>query len=336
MPSRFIIMGILKAPRKRKKINGSACFLCGGEMGSGGGFEGLEMDGLHYAIKFCRSCGLGVTSPFLDEKKLKAIYSSTYRGEDSTRFFSLLERLIKLVRLQRAKRVEKYAGAAGSVLDVGCGRGDFPLLMASRGWDATGIELDERIEKREGGTKGLHLRFGRLEDVRFPEAGFDAVTMWHVFEHMRDPAWVMRECRRILKPGGLLMLAVPNTRSLQARLTGRRWFHLDPPYHFYHYTIENINRLMEEAGFEVLSVKHFSLEYNPYGFLQSIFNLLGFRMNLFYDFLRSKSARDIKTYFGVGLIVLLMPVVLPLSMALSFLESAIGKGGTIEVYARKK
>lgn len=328
-------MGYSKAPRKRKKIKGSSCFLCGGDIGSTGGFEGFKMDGRKYAIRFCRSCGLGVTSPFLGEKKLKAIYSSTYREEDSTRFFTPLERLISFVRVRRAKRVERYS-KKGRILDVGCGRGDFPALMASRGWDAAGIELDERIERREAGTKGLHLRFGRLEDVRYPEARFDAVTMWHVFEHMRDPVWVMRECRRVLRPDGLLMLAVPNADSFQARLAGRNWFHLDPPFHFYHYTLENVKRLMEEAGFEVLSVKHFSLEYNPYGVLQSIYNMLGFRTNLFYDFLRSRSERDIKTGFSVALMALSLPVVLPLSMALSFVESALGKGGTVEVYARKK
>lgn len=328
-------MGNARPPRKRKKNKGSACFLCGGEIGSGGGFEGFKMDSQSYSIRFCGSCGLGVTSPQLDEKRLKELYSSTYRDADSTRFFSPLEKLIRVVRVQRARRVERYS-VKGRILDVGCGRGDFPALMASRGWDATGIELDERIGRRGAGTKGLHLRFGRLEDIKFPEAGFDAVTMWHVFEHMRDPAWVMRECRKILKPGGLLMLAVPNMRSLQARLSGRHWFHLDPPYHFYHYTLENMKKLMDDAGFEVLSVKHFSLEYNPYGALQSIYNMLGFRANLFYDFLRSKNKKDINTYLSVAIMALSMPVTLPLSMLLCFVESAIGRGGTVEVYARKK
>ncbi len=323
------------APRKRKKTEKFGCFLCGGDAGPGSGFDGLDIDGQSYAIRFCGGCGLGVTDPFLDDRKLRAIYSSTYREEDSTRFFTPLERLIRAVRLQRCRRVERYSNK-GRVLDIGCGRGDFPALMASRGWDAAGIELDERIEGRGRGGGGLELRYGRLEDVRFADAGFDAVTMWHVFEHMRDPVWVMNECRRIIKPGGLLVIAVPNARSLQARLTGRNWFHLDPPFHLYHYTLENIKKLMGDAGFEVLSVKHFSLEYNPYGFLQSIFNSLGFRTNLFYDFLRSKHEKGLKSYLSLGLMALLMPVVLPLSFALSFAEAAIGLGGTIEVYARKK
>ncbi|MFQ5736416.1 MAG: class I SAM-dependent methyltransferase [Thermodesulfobacteriota bacterium] len=295
----------------------------------------MEVGGRRYAIRFCSRCRLGVTDPFLDEKKLRAIYSSTYREEDSTRFFSPLERLIKVVRVQRARRVERYS-VKGRILDVGCGRGDFPALMASRGWKATGLELDERIENRGRGIEGLELKAGSLSDVSFPAEDFDAMTMWHVFEHMRDPVGVMAECRRIIRPGGLLVLAVPNVRSLQARLTGRNWFHLDPPFHLYHYSVEHIRKLMEDAGFEVLSVKHFSLEYNPYGFLQSIFNSLGFRTNLFYDFLRSKSGRGAKTLLSIGIMVLAMPVVLPLSFALSLAEAAMGRGGTVEVYARKK
>ncbi len=322
------------APRKRKKSK-STCFICGGVFGDGPGSMSLAVEGRSYTIRFCPGCGLGVTDPFLDDKLLKAIYSSTYREADSTRFFSPLERLIKAVRVVRAKRVEKYA-PKGSILDVGCGRGDFPELMASRGWKATGLELDERIKKRKDTGAGPSLLFGRLEDVRFPEASFEAVTMWHVFEHMRDPLWVMKECHRIVKPGGLLVVAVPNVRSLQARLTGKNWFHLDPPFHLYHYSSENVTRLLEGSGFEVLSVKHFSMEYNPYGFLQSIFNSLGFRQNLFYDFLRSKSGRGAKTMLGVGLMMLSMPVVLPLSLALSVVEAAFRRGGTVEVYARRK
>lgn len=319
----------------RNKKAKRSCFLCGETFETG--FNGIKADGGPYDILFCRTCKLGKTDPFLDDKRLKEIYSSSaYREDDSTRFFSPIEKIIGLFRTGRCRRVERYSGK-GSILDVGCGRGDFLALMAERGWASTGLELDKRILQGRK-INGLDLRFGRLEDTKFPETNFNAITFWHVFEHLRDPLWALKECRRILKPGGLLVVAVPNARSLQARLSGRHWFHLDPPYHMYHYSLGNLGRLLEKSGFEVVSVKHLSLEFNPYGYLQSFFNLCGFRPNLLYDFLRSRVSGigRANLYASLAIMAVLMPVALPASVVLSLAEALLRSGGTIEAYAIKK
>lgn len=316
---------------KKKKTNAAACFICGRTFEAG--YEGIKAEGGSYGIRFCRSCGLGKTDPFLDEKDFKKIYSTTYREEDSTRFFSPLEKVIRLLRVQRCRSVERFA-KKGRILDVGCGRGDFLLLMKERGWEPTGLELDERIESH-GKKIGVDLRAGSLETVRFPDSYFEAVTFWHVFEHLRDPEWALGECRRILKPGGLLVVSVPNIGSFQARLSGRHWFHLDPPFHLYHYSLANLKKLLEKASFKTLKVKHFSLEYNPYGYIQSIFNSFGFRPNLFYDFLRSKLTKK-DSYAALALTFILLPVVLPLSIGFSVAEAALRSGGTIDLYAVKE
>lgn len=295
-------------------------------------YKGYEIEGGKYSIQFCRNCKVGRTDPFLGEEELKKIYSSTYRADDSTRFFSPLEKIIRFLRVQRCKDVERRS-KVGRILDVGCGRADFLKLMSERGWASTGVELDKRIEEH-GRKIGLDLRHGSLEDVRFPDSYFDVVTLWHVFEHLRGPAWVIEECRRVLKPGGLLVISVPNIGSLQARLTGRHWFHLDPPFHLYHYSLENLRTLLGKSGFKVNGVKHFSLEYNPYGYLQSIYNAMGFRSNLFYDFLRSKAGSG--AFAPVSLMFLLLPLLLPLSLFLSVAEALLRSGGTIDVYAVKE
>lgn len=319
---------------KRGKSNKDVCFLCGSAGSFGNGYGTIEVEGREYRTLFCANCGLGKTDPFLDEKRLKELYSSTYREAKGTRFPVLLERIIRKVRVQRCVRVERFAGK-GRVLDIGCGRADFLTLMAERGWDAYGIELDERIKLRGETEKGVHLRYGTLEDVRFENGFFGAVTFWHVFEHLRQPEWVVRECGRILEPGGLLMIAVPNMRSMQARLSGKKWFHLDPPYHLFHYTLDNLKELLKKNGFRVDKVRHFSFEYNPYGFLQSIYNLFGFRNNLFYDFLRSRHSGGVGTYLSLAAMFAMLPVLVPLSLVLSLIEAAFGYGGTIEVYAKK-
>jgi ubiquinone/menaquinone biosynthesis C-methylase UbiE len=291
-------------------------------------FEGRE-----FKILFCEGCGLGKTTPFLDESVLRSMYSSTYREEDATRFPTPLEKLIRVVREGRRRRVERFS-AKGRILDVGCGRGDFLLMMRERGWECSGLELDNRVGSKS--KNGVDLKSGSLYDVRFPDSYFEAVTFWHVFEHVKDPEWTLKECARVLKPGGLLVLAVPNMGSLQSRLSGRGWFHLDPPFHLYHYSAENMKKFLEKNGFEVLKVRHFSFEYNPYGFLQSIYNRMGLKTNLLYDFLRSRAPKDALSRAALAFTFVSLPVVAALSMGLSLTEAALRSGGTIEVYARKK
>jgi SAM-dependent methyltransferase len=207
-------------------------------------------------------------------------------------------------------------------------------MMHERGWECSGLELDNRVGQKS--KNGVDLKPGSLSDVRFPDAYFEAVTFWHVFEHVKDPEWTLKECARILKPEGLLVLAVPNMGSLQSRMAGNGWFHLDPPFHLYHYSAENIKKLLEKNGFEVLSVRHFSFEYNPYGFIQSIYNKMGLRTNLLYDFLRSRAPKGIGTKAAMAFTIASLPFVAALSVGLSVAESALRAGGTIEVYARKK
>ncbi|HEY4706728.1 MAG TPA: class I SAM-dependent methyltransferase [Thermodesulfobacteriota bacterium] len=306
----------------------SRCFICGGDF-SRSRFAALDVEGSRYEVLFCDGCGLGKTEPFLSEDELSKIYSSSYRREDSTRFPAFLERIISVVRDNRRRSVERYA-RKGRILDVGCGRGDFLLKMLGKGWECFGLELDERVSRHN--RPGMELKYGSLSSHRFPDARFEAVTFWHVFEHLRDPEWALAECARILKPGGLLVVAVPNMESLQSRLSGRGWFHLDPPFHLYHYSARNIRTLLEKSGFEVLAQKHFSFEYNPYGYIQSFYNRLGLSQNQLYEFLRSRSGKSAALVFTIAT----LPVVAILSLLLSGAEALLRAGGTIEVYARKK
>lgn len=317
----------------RKNAKQTPCFICGNTAFEKR-FGEIRADGGVYSVVFCKACGLGRSDPFLDEESLKRIYSSTYREDDSTRFFAPLEKLVRILRVRRCKEVERFA-KKGTILDVGCGRGDFLALMKDRGWMVSGLDLDKRIAGH-GRKTGMDLRHGGLEDARFPDNSFDAVTFWHVFEHLRNPYWALKECYRILRPDGLLVVAVPNIDSWQARLTGKGWFHLDPPFHLYHYSSKNLAGLLRKAGFEVSRAGHFSIEYNPYGFLQSVFNSLGLRANLFYDFLRSKWKKDAVSRISLALTVLSMPLVLPVSILFSVVEAMARRGGTIELYARKK
>ena len=136
----------------------------------------------------------------------------------------------------------------GRLLDIGCGSGEFLERMQGRGWTVEGTELDPAAVEtaRE---KGLNVRQGTLHEQQYPDNYFDAITMSHVIEHVYDPLGEMRECYRILKPGGKLVMVTPNNKSLVHRLFRQSWRGLEIPRHIQIFNIPAMRKLGVEAGF---------------------------------------------------------------------------------------
>jgi SAM-dependent methyltransferase len=156
---------------------------------------------------------------------------------------------------------------------------------------------------------------------------------------MSDPIQALRHAKKLLRPGGLLVVAVPNSDSLQARIFGPFWFHLDIPRHYFHFGMNSLKAALNDLGFRVVQLDHFSLEQNPYGWLQSLYNAMGLQFNFLYSILKNRTSRiiPIKKHPMQALITIaLLPLFLPLSLALTFLETILRRGGTIELYAVKK
>jgi len=142
---------------------------------------------------------------------------------------------------------------AGRLLDVGAGSGTLVARMAALGWQAEGLDFDPRSVASARG-RGLTMHLGGLDEAGFPESSFDAVTMSHSLEHVHNPVWWLAAARRILKPGGRLTLATPNTRSLLHRLYGQHWFALDPPRHLYLFNRGALAAALHRAGFEAFRI----------------------------------------------------------------------------------
>ena len=316
---------------------GESCTLCGGRerrvrFGMAEGFR----------VEECASCGLGATAPALPDSEIGRFYPARYYGTANRRFTPALERLVPLFRARRVREIERRTRAAqGRMLDVGCGRGILPAQMRARGWDAHGIEISDTAAHHARDVLGLPVHVGSLVDSPYADGFFDAIVIWHVLEHVRDPRAALEKAHRLLAPGGLLMVAVPNSESLQARATGRHWFHLDLPRHFHHFRLSALSRLLGECGFSVAKVSHFALEQNPYGWIQSLLNRAGFRPNLLYEVLKEPHARSLVSPLRAEPLqtlatLALLPFVVPASFALFLLETLLRKGGTVEVYARKR
>jgi len=287
----------------------------------------------------CEDCGLVATSPPVAPAEIGRYYPASYYGDNNRRFNALLEGLIPFFRNRRAVAIERFV-PKGRILDVGCGRGILPALMRERGWDAHGLEFSETSARHARDVLRLPVFVGDFLLSPYAAASFDAVVLWHVLEHVPDPVATLARAREILKPGGLLVIAVPNFESLQARFAGRHWFHLDVPRHYHHFGLALLTRMLTSHGFSILDVSHLSLEYNPYGWIQSLLNTLGSRHNLLYDLLKNPSARSLQNPLRTAplpslLTLGLLPVIAPLSFGLTALEVFLRRGGTVEVYARR-
>jgi 2-polyprenyl-3-methyl-5-hydroxy-6-metoxy-1,4-benzoquinol methylase len=148
-------------------------------------------------------------------------------------------------------KVMYLKNTGGNILDVGCGSGQFLDLMKSLGWNTTGVDFDEKavLASRQ---KDLDVHLGSLEEQHFPDNYFDAITLSQVIEHVYDPTALLMECRRILKPGGRIVICTPNFNSIGSRLFKNHWRGLEPPRHLNIFTPGSLKRLVELSGLEII------------------------------------------------------------------------------------
>jgi len=134
------------------------------------------------------------------------------------------------------------------LVDVGCGRGDFLASMKSLGWNVLGIEPDS-VAAGLARSRGVDVFGGRLEEAGLAGGIADQVTLNHVLEHVEAPGALLKECRRILRPGGRLVIYTPNAESLGHRWFGKAWRGLEPPRHLFVFSPQALRMLLEEARF---------------------------------------------------------------------------------------
>jgi 2-polyprenyl-3-methyl-5-hydroxy-6-metoxy-1,4-benzoquinol methylase len=137
----------------------------------------------------------------------------------------------------------------GSLLEVGCGAGEFLSRMQLSGWQVEGVDFDPQAAITAYSQYGLKIHVGTLNSVEFPQNSFDAIVMHHVIEHLPDTLGMFRECYRILKPGGILVTVTPNVNSWGHEVFKENWLHLDPPRHLYLFSQGTLGEFARKAGF---------------------------------------------------------------------------------------
>lgn len=310
----------------------SSCPVCS----RGQGRELYLVDRGHWRVLHCVQCGSGWLFPEPTPSEIRSFYPQDYYGESGAKFEGPIELFVRVVAARQARFLAQGLHPGASVLDVGCGRGVLLSALADRQLDVHGFEISAAAIQGADPRARIVVADDILQ-AGFPAGCFDEVIFWHVLEHLANPREVLAEVRRILKPGGRLVVAVPNFTSWQSRWTGACWFHLDLPRHLIHFSRSGLLTLLKETDFEVHSEHHFSLRQNPFGWIQSWLNQLGcWPRNQLYSRLQRQGATPTSATLSGAIQRLLAAVLLPVAVMLSILEAAFRQGGTFHVVATLK
>ncbi len=230
----------------------TTCNLC-----SGNQFQVLEEAQQPYRVLKCHNCSLVFVHPFPEKDLLAEHYDHDYYQDWVTNQSKKRARMW-LRRLNAIGKIKE----TGTLLDVGCGDGTFLKLAQDHGWNVYGTELSAYAVKKVTVFVGNRIFCGELGEAKYPENMFDVVTLWHVLEHVTDPSAYLSEIRRIIKPDGLFVIAVPNIQDFLTPfafrlLKGRRMKLFSPSdreIHLYHFSVNTLQHYLEQQGFHPSSV----------------------------------------------------------------------------------
>ena len=311
-----------------------ACPACGASCSEVRVKRGVDT---HHDFLRCPACGLLRRRAFPTSEEVQALYQEAYyAAATADRFqppFEWLERRFRIWRARRLRRLLPPPPAR--VLDVGCGRGVFLGGLRNAGYEVHGTQLSRTAAASIQARYGFEVFVGDLPDAPWPAAYFDVITVWHVLEHMPDPARALDCLAGLLRPGGLLIVEVPNAGGWSARLFGWRWLHWDREHHLVHFTWPVLRDMLERRGFEVTRRSTVSIEYGPTAILQSLLNLLPGPENLLFRAVGKTAGARISRRW-ITLHILALPVLLPLAALLFAVTVLAGEGDVLNVMCRHR
>ncbi|MCX7915211.1 MAG: class I SAM-dependent methyltransferase [Verrucomicrobiae bacterium] len=301
-----------------------ACRICGSQRTAHWFDSPDHVTGEVFGLRRCEDCGFGFTWP--QPRSLDRYYADFYRDYDRASA-GLLQRL----QQRRARRWVRALGHTGRCLDIGCGDGWILAEIRRQGWRVIGLERTVQSARFAREVQNLPIIVGPLEAMR-DDARFDLIVLHQALEHLPDPMHTLQHCCRLLRPGGRLVVAVPNLDSWQARWARGHWLHLDVPRHLAHFTPTSLRRALERAGLVWESARYVSWEYDPVGWVDSALNKLGFPMNALLRIIQHDPRLRPGSVVGVAALMLAAVLILPATL-LAILSWATRRGAIMEVQA---
>lgn len=241
---------------------------------------------MEYHLVQCAGCGLARTFPVPDEESLHTEDISVYYGKDKNKFIPAIQKVRDEMMRYRAKHYLPPIPDSGQkprILDVGCAEGRLLNAFLENGCECWGIEHHFYPASRFINAHRIRYLQGDFHTMNLPEKAFDLIFLWHVLEHMDDPQLVMNRLYKLLSPKGAIILAVPNFSSLEAKKFKQFWFHLDIPWHKYHFDEISMKFLVKRNKYRIVSTSTQCFEQGPYGLIQSLLNAMGWPHNEFYE-----------------------------------------------------
>ena len=270
----------------------------------------------------CPRCGFTRTDPV--PESLDRYYPARYR-----RYGRLSSWILRSLYRRRVASWLAHLPARGRALELGSGTGWMLEALRGAGWEAAGTERTAEAA-RIAAASGADVRVGGLEAFA-GEPAFDLVVMFHVLEHLDDPLGALRDAAARVRPGGALVLGLPNVAGWQSRMSGRNWMHLDVPRHLVHFSPRTIGLALGASGFRVAHIGFRSYEHDPLGWVQSWLNMLGFEQDLILKRLTRLPVRS-GAAATAGAFALALPFG-AVAAVLSAASWAMGTGAVMEVWA---
>ncbi len=213
-----------------------------------------------FEIWECAVCSFRFTQNVPDANAIGAYYQSENYISHSNTNKGLVNRLYHFVRKQTLARKRRLiASATGksggkALLDIGAGTGAFVQHMQLYGWQATGLEPDENARQRA--VEAHQVKLLPIDELNtIADHSFDAVTLWHVLEHVHALPEYIKQLKKIIKPGGRIFIAVPNYTSYDGGVYKSFWAAYDVPRHLYHFSPASMQRLLEKYGLTLHAIK---------------------------------------------------------------------------------
>ncbi|WMW77848.1 class I SAM-dependent methyltransferase [Flavobacterium sp. 20NA77.7] len=207
-----------------------------------------------FALLYNKEYDLLKTHPFPDLSVLPKYYESEdyiSHTDGKRTFFEKIYHFVKKRAIKnKVKLINSYHKNKGALLDVGCGTGDFLVEAQNQGWKATGYEPNESAKKLTN-SKNVST-IDNL--VSLSANSFDVITLWHVLEHVPNLEEYIKNLKKLLKPSGTLIVAVPNYKSYDAIYYKRHWAAYDVPRHLWHFSKKSIKRLFSDVDMNLTCV----------------------------------------------------------------------------------
>lgn len=269
----------------------------------------------------CADCGAQTTWPPPTDLELERAYRSWYRPQTG-RFSGPADSLLRYLRGRLAGRLARVA-PPGPILDVGAGDGALLDALAAHGRRAIGLEREATRDD---------IRAVDLDEI---DGRWAAIVFWHSLEHLRDAGEAAERAFGLLEPDGVIVIAMPNVGSIQARAFGERWLALDLPRHLVHVPASTLVARLSALGLRVERVSYLRGGQAVFGWLHGIVGALPGDLDL-YDAIRRPEARRQPISAPRRAAALAAgALALPVALAAALLEAGLRRGGTIYVEARR-